>query len=30
MRNPGEFQLSAAERELLPAEEEIKKYAARG
>ena len=30
MRNPSQFQLSAAERELLPTEEEVKEYAARG
>ena len=30
MRNPGEFQLSAAERELLPSDEEVSQYAARG
>jgi ectoine hydroxylase-related dioxygenase (phytanoyl-CoA dioxygenase family) len=30
MRNPSQFQLSAAERELLPTEEDVKEYAARG
>ena len=30
MRTPSQFQLSAAERELLPTEEEVKEYAAHG
>ena len=30
MRTPGQFQLSAAERELLPSDDEVKEYAARG
>jgi ectoine hydroxylase-related dioxygenase (phytanoyl-CoA dioxygenase family) len=30
MRTPGQFTLSAAERELLPSDQEVKEYAARG